>query len=76
MIIYIKPNSLFTNPARWFVQFLARHLQVSLNITDKYTEGVLKITDEADSDVVLSTHFYQNLEKRLYVTSSFSRKSL
>ncbi|MBL7814944.1 MAG: hypothetical protein JNL70_08040 [Saprospiraceae bacterium] len=64
--VYIKPNSLFTNPARWFVGFLAQHLQAKLSTTDKDTERVLKITDEADSDVCLSHRFYENLDKKIF----------
>jgi hypothetical protein len=74
MTFYIKPNCAFTNPARWFIGFLAQHLQADLVVTDKDTveernpetigKRVLKITDEMDSDVPIAFEFYQKIEKK------------
>lgn len=66
MTFYIKPNCLFTNPARWFVGFLAHHLQVDFVVTDKDTEGDVKISDEVDSDVQIAFLFYEKIEKGIF----------
>ena len=66
MIFYIEPNRPFTNPAKWFVAFLAHHLRTDLVLTDKYTEGALKITDEADSDVPIALSFYNKIDKSIF----------
>lgn len=66
MTFYVKPNCLFTNPAKWFVAFLAQHLQTDFAITDKDTEGALKITDEADSDVPIALSFYNKIDKSIF----------
>lgn len=66
MIFYIKPNRPFTNPAKWFVSFLAHYLQTHFALTDKDTEGALKITDRPDSDVVIALSFYEKIEKNIF----------
>ena len=66
MIFYIEPNRPFTNPAKWFVAFLEHHLQTDFVITDKDTEGALKITDESDSDVPIALSFYNKIEKKIF----------
>ena len=62
MIFFIKPNCSFTQPARWFVAFLSRHLQTEFVVTDKDTaqtdKGIFKISDNADSDAPLALGFY------------------
>ena len=66
MTFYIKPNCLFTNPAKWFVAFLARHLQTDFVLTDKDKEGALKISDEPHSDAPIAVLFYEKLEKQIF----------
>ncbi len=76
MTFYIKPNCLFTNPARWFIGFLAHHLQTDFVVTDKDSveernpdtigKGVVKISDEVDSDVPIAFSFYEKIEKAIF----------
>ena len=66
MTFYIKPNCFFTNPARWFVGVLAQHLQTDFVVTDKDTEGVLKISDDLNSDVPIAISFYNKIEKGIF----------
>lgn len=66
MTFYVKPNCYFTNPAKWFVTFLAHHLQTDFAVTDKYTEGALKITDDTDSDIPIALSFYNKIEKNIF----------
>ncbi len=76
MIFYIKPNMSFTNPVRWFVGFLAHHFQTEYQVTDKDSveernpdtigKGLLKITDESNSDVPIALSFYEKIEKGIF----------
>ena len=66
MTFYIKPDCVFTNPAKWFVTFLARHLQADFALTDKDTEGSVKISDELNSDVPIAFSFYEKIEKQVF----------
>jgi hypothetical protein len=70
MIFFIKPNTSFTQPARWFVSFLERHLQTTFVVTDKDSletaKDIFKISDDADSDVPMALAFYEKIDKGIF----------